>query len=214
MHFKSNFYIITRMESTKIISQLLSICVFNEQRSNRNFSLTSTITFYFIFIRLLMRTRNILLTNFMSIQHSKRIAFFYFCLGIRNTIQMKEQAITLFATQTNRGYIAFIGVHITADRITSIIFLTQKIIIFRKFYRQLTISRKINTYFTSRITHIYTNSITKALTKLQPVSIWMFPQIINFTYISIIRHNFLFLSFKQLYATNNSYIYYYYHKPA
>ena len=73
MHLQSNFNLIARLECAKVISQLLSISVLSEERSNRSLFLTSAISISRM-ASPLIRMRNILLTDRMTINYANSIA--------------------------------------------------------------------------------------------------------------------------------------------
>jgi hypothetical protein len=123
-------------------------------------------------------TRNILATNLVSINKSIDLiagAKLDRCIAMSIAIvqcrDRKEESIGLFSAKTNCGYVALVGIHISADVITGVVLLADEIILFCEFYGQLSIGRKIYAQLTFGVVSGHAYSIAEYICQKQTVGI-------------------------------------------
>jgi hypothetical protein len=183
VHLEGDFNIVTRLEGTKVVCQLLGICVLLEERCGSNLLLTSSVTLSYG-AATSVGTRNILAADLVSIDKS---VDYVTCAKLDGCITMgvavvqrgdrKEKSIGLLSAETNCGYVALIGIHISTDVITGVVLLADEVVLLCKLYGQLSISREVNTELTFGVVGRYTNSVTKYVCQQQAVSIRMLAHI-------------------------------------
>jgi hypothetical protein len=167
VHLKSKLKLVTLLEGTKVISELLSISMLSKLRCNRILVLTSTVT-ETRSTSTCLSLRNILGANLLTVEVINSVAY----IKSRNITERlkatkrEEEAIRLFTSELDSGYVTLIRVHIAADVITLCVLLTEQVISLCKLYRQLTASREVNTDLILRIGEINTDSITEHSCKL------------------------------------------------
>ena len=193
MHLQSQFNNIASLKSIQVISQLFSINVLSKSRTEINLSLT-TLGTTMPFSRSLP-LRNILLTDFNTIQHSDSVAFLQVRHSgkISQTSQGQKQTIRLFATQLHGLDITLFRIQITTARITIFILTTNQIVHLTKLFRQLTINREINTQLTLKVVQRNNYSITKAISQLQTICVGVLTNILQTSNISTVSHFFYLL---------------------
>ena len=195
MHLQSQFNDIASLKSIQVISQLFSINVLSKSRAEINLSLTALGTTV-PFARSLP-LRNILLTDFNTIQHSDGVAFLQVrhSSKISQTSQRQKQTIRLFTAQLHGLNIALLRIQITTARITIFILTTNQIVHLTKLFRQLTINREINTQLTLKVVQRNNYSITKAISQLQTICVGVLTNILQASNISTVSHFFYLLIF-------------------
>jgi hypothetical protein len=99
----------------------------------------------------------------------------------------KEKSIGLLTAKTNCGYVALIGIHISADVVTGVVLLADEVILFCELYGQLSVSREVNTELTFGVVGRYTNSVTKYVCQQQAVSIRVLAYVGQYGYICLIH---------------------------
>ena len=128
MHLQSQFYNITALELTKIVSKLSGINMLIKSRSEISLSLLAARCAYANTTR--NAARDILTTNLHSTKSSNLIANLQIRnrSPISNRSQRHQHTIRLLATQTDRLDIALIGIQITTGRITIFILTANQVI--------------------------------------------------------------------------------------
>ena len=192
VHFQSNFNLIACLECAKVISQLLSISVLSEERSNRSLFLTSAISINRM-ASPLIRMRNILLTDRMTINYANSIANLQILRSIiiETIVKIRDiyiNTIRLLAAQLNGRNIALIGVHITLIR-SPINQFTQKMILNTEIIIKLKVSGEINANIANLYIQTNTGIISEEGRYLKTVSVSMRTQLFNFNNVpNMLRH--------------------------
>jgi hypothetical protein len=167
VHLEGNFDIVTRLECTKVVRELLGVSVLLEERCSSNLLLTSSVALGYG-AAASVGARNILATNLVSVNKSinyvasaKLNGSIAMSIAVVQRGDRKEESVRLFATKTNCGYVTLVGIHISADVVAGFVFFAEEFISFCEFCGQLSISREVNTELTFGIVSGYTNGVTK-----------------------------------------------------
>jgi hypothetical protein len=167
VHLKSDFDFVTGLKGTKVVCQLLGICMLCKERCSSNLLLTSSVALGYG-AAASVGARNILAANLVSVN---KTVDYVACAKLNGCIAMsvaviqrgdrKEKTVRLFATKTNCGYVALVGIHISADIIAGFVFFAEEFISFCELCGQLSISREIYAQLTFSIVSRYAYGITK-----------------------------------------------------
>ena len=195
MHLQSNLNLVARLESVHIISELFSIRMLLEQRSNRRMLLTSMITFLARTI-LILSHRNPLTADFMPINHansSARMEDRLIHTKIRQARNRQIKTIRLLTAQTNCSYVTLDGVHIATNIITIFILTTDQVIGCTELFRELQIGREINTNIAHLHGQVNTGIIAEKRSNLHTVGIRMGTELFHLYNITTMFRHFYYL---------------------
>jgi hypothetical protein len=151
--------------------------VLGKERGGGNLLLASSITFGHG-ATTSVGARNILATNFVSIDKSvdyvagaKLDGRISVCVAVVQRGKGKKKPVRLFTTKANCGYVALVGVHISADVVAGVVLLAEEVVVFCEFNRQLTVSGEVYTHLSLSIVKRHANSIAEHIRKLETVSV-------------------------------------------
>jgi hypothetical protein len=193
MHLEGDFDIVTGLEGTKVVRELLGVSVLLEERCSSNLLLTSSVALGYG-AAASVGARNILAANLVSVN---KTVDYVACAKLNGSVAMsiavvqrrdrKEESVGLLSAKTNCGYVTLVGIHISADIIAGFVFFAEEFISFCELCGQLSISREVNTKLTFGIVSGYTNGVTKYVCQQQAVSIRVLAYVGQYGYICLIH---------------------------
>lgn len=195
MHLQRNLNLIAGLKGIQIIGKLFGVGVFLKQRGNFLSVLTGFVAS--VSMPAAVCAGDILLADQMTVECIDLHAFLQ---GIdiakrRKRGQGKENAVGLFAAQTDGGYVSLIGIHIPADVFAVFILLTEQVVCFAEFDGLLAVRGEIHALLTLCVVQRNDNLVAEAFAHLQAIGVAVLMHVLLRSDVAAVHINSLFSAY-------------------